>query len=163
MVVGRIGSVETVTALLGRREAAVFDRERPDLPDVHADLVHRDGADRAVVAVESGPALRELVAITLEIVGLVGDAGRLDARLGDEELIVHRGAGRVGALAPGPLEELLHERLHARDRALVPGVRRGVPALDGVAAEIDGTGRGRADASLDQALVSLPVGVPGVH
>src|SRR5207245_10594768 len=97
MVVGRIGSVETVTALLGKREDALFDRARPDLPDVHADLVHRDGADRALVALASGPALRELVAITLEIVGLVGAAGRLASRIGAGVVIAPRGAARVAA------------------------------------------------------------------
>src|SRR5262245_66438105 len=74
--------------LLGEREDALFDRERPDLPDVHAQLVHRDRSDGAVVALEPGPALRELVPITLEIVGLVRQAGCLDARLGYEDLVV---------------------------------------------------------------------------
>src|SRR5438876_11988350 len=89
--------------LLGEREDAPLHGEGPHVADVHAELVHRDRADGAVEGLEPRPALRELVAIALQVVRLVGDAGGLDAHLGDEELVVHREAGRVGALAPGLL------------------------------------------------------------
>src|SRR5262249_55693255 len=141
--------------LLGKREDALLDRERPDLPDVHAELVHRDRADRSVVALEARPALRDLLAVALQLVGLVRHAGRLDAHLGYEELVVHGWARGIGPLAPGALDELLDEGLHARCRALVPGIRRGVPALDGVTAERDEIGRGGGDAALNRPLEAL--------